>query len=86
MIGPCGFEKAIVGVGEIQTSEGVEQVLVYDVDKMVEILCEDASDMTRDEALEYIDFNVIAAYFGQTGPCFLRPVENWPLERYDVMH
>ena len=62
-----GFDKAIIGY----TTQGL---IVYEVDKMIEIL------VTRDgishlDALEYLDFNVFGAYLGDKTPIYMRKPE-----------
>ena len=66
-----GFDEAILGVAERCS---MDPVVIYDVDKMVEILME-RDGMELDEAREYIEFNVIGAYVGEGTPMFLRRLE-----------
>jgi hypothetical protein len=49
------FDEAIIGVAE---RIGMEAVVAYDTDKIIEIL---SRDMTEEEAIEYFDFNIIGA-------------------------
>lgn len=72
MIGPEGFDEAILGIGTVSTKEGDEEVLVYDVQKMIKIVMDDSIDMTWDEAKEFVEFNILGIYLGETGPCFLQ--------------
>jgi hypothetical protein len=53
-----GFDDAIIG----NDNNGR---VVYDIDKMIEIL---SNDMTEEEALEYLEFNVLCAYVGELTP------------------
>jgi hypothetical protein len=53
------FDDAIVGVDNIGR-------LVYDINKMVEVLMKD--DMTDEEALDYLDYNVFNNYVGELTP------------------
>lgn len=46
-------------------------VVVYDVEKCIEILC-DGDGMDEEEALEYFEFNTLGAYVGESGPLFVR--------------
>jgi hypothetical protein len=64
-----GFEEAIVGVAE---RCGQPALVVYDVDKVLEIL---ARDMTKSEAVEFFNFNVIGAWMGENTPLFLSKYE-----------
>ena len=57
-----GFDDAIIGV-----EESVEQKLIYDIDKIAEILIT-RDQMTEDDAYEYISFNITSAYVGEKTP------------------
>ena len=59
-----GFDSAIIGVGE---RNNTDSVIVYDYDKMINVLVTRDS-MTHEEAEEYLDFNVIGAWIGDTTP------------------
>tara|TARA_R100000005_G_scaffold96176_2_gene81209 strand:- start:2747 stop:3037 length:291 start_codon:yes stop_codon:yes gene_type:complete len=59
-----GFDDAILGVG---SRCGMEDVLVYSKKKMAYIL-RDKEDMNVEEAIEYLDFNVLGAYIGERTP------------------
>lgn len=50
-----GLDDAIIGVDH-------NNLLVYDYDKMISIFCDQG--MTDEEAIEWIDFNVIATNSG----------------------
>ena len=59
-----GFDSAIIGVGE---RNNTDSMIVYDYDKMInELVTRDS--MTHEEAEEYLDFNVIGAWIGDTTP------------------
>ena len=60
-----GFDEAIIGVAE---RIGMEPVVAYDVNKIIEIL---ARDMTEDEAVEFFEFNILGAYMGERTPVFI---------------
>ena len=68
MLKADGFDKAIIG----QTYDMVlsEERLIYSIDKCVEILVE-RDGMTSEEAIEYLDFNVLCAYIGKDQPIFV---------------
>ena len=51
-----------------------EERLIYSVDKCVEILVK-RDEMTLEEAIEYMDFNVLGAYIGKDQPVFLSEYE-----------
>ena len=59
-----GFDKAIIGVGHIQS----KRIVAYDAKRCIKILMK---DMTHNDAVEYFDFNVIGAYVGDYTPVFL---------------
>ena len=60
------FDEAIIGVAE---RIGMEAVVAYDTDKIIEIL---SRDMTEEEAVEYFDFNIIGAYVGERTPIYIK--------------
>ena len=62
-----GFDDAILGLGR---RCGHDDILVYDVDKCIAILIDNDS-MTREEAIEYFEFNVAGAWMGEGTPMFL---------------
>lgn len=53
------FDEAIIGVDENTMR------LIYSIKKCIEILCD---DMSEEEALEYFQYNVSGAYFGEKTP------------------
>ena len=59
-----GFDNAIIGVGE---RNNTDSMIVYDYDKMVKVLVT-RDDMSYEEAEEYIDFNIVGAWIGDTPP------------------
>jgi hypothetical protein len=62
-----GFDSAIIGVAE---GIGMKPCLAYSYSKFIEILMEQ-SEMTEEEAVEYMDFNVCGAYVGEQTPIFI---------------
>jgi hypothetical protein len=56
------FDDAVVGI-EVNTLR-----LVYSIDKMIAILTE---DMSYEDAIEYLDFNVFSAYVGERTPIYI---------------
>ena len=68
MLKADAFDKAIIG----QTYDMVvsEERLIYSIDKCVEILVE-RDGMTSEEAIEFLDFNVLCAYIGKDQPIFV---------------
>lgn len=63
-----GFDNAIIGIGERCSTDSM---IVYDYKKMVKILVM-RDNMTYEEAEEYIDFNIIGAWIGDTTPIIVR--------------
>ena len=59
-----GFDNAIIGVGE---RNNTDSMIVYDYDKMVKVLVT-RDDMSYEEAEEYIEFNIVGAWIGDTTP------------------
>ena len=71
-----GFDEAIIGTAYGTTvSDDEGPVLVYDMQKCIDILMDGAVDMTREEAIEYFDFNVLGAFVGPQTPIFVNPGE-----------
>tara|TARA_R110001592_G_scaffold172712_1_gene411205 strand:+ start:432 stop:692 length:261 start_codon:yes stop_codon:yes gene_type:complete len=62
-----GFDKAILGMC-IQF--GGEPLVAYDYEKCVEILME-KDGLTRIEAIDFMEFNVIGSYVGLNTPVFI---------------
>jgi hypothetical protein len=62
-----GFDKALIGVGR----QCMTDIAVYDYDKCVDILIE-RDGMSYDEAVDYMEFNVVGSYVGQQTPIFLQ--------------
>ena len=62
-----GFDEAILGMC-IQF--GSEPVVAYDFNKCVEIVME-RDGMEREEAVDFINFNVVGAYIGLSTPVFI---------------
>ena len=58
------FDDAVVGI-EVNTLR-----LVYSIDKMIVILTKD-DEMTYEDAIEYLEFNVFCAYVGERTPIYI---------------
>ena len=63
-----GFDEAIIGISTIKNSE---TVVCYDYNECVNILMK-KHDMTYDDALEYMEYNVVDAYVGKKTPAFVK--------------
>lgn len=59
-----GFEDALVGC-----SYGGNVVAVYDINKMIAVLVNEGMD--SDDAIEYLDYNVVGAYVGEKTPIYI---------------
>ena len=59
-----GFDEALVGC-----TYGANVVAVYDINKMVEILMEEGTDY--EDAVEFLDYNVVGAYLGEKTPLYV---------------
>lgn len=62
-----GMDAAVVGV--LEGFGGVYR-LCYSYEKLLAEFMRQ-NDWSRDEAVEWYDYNVIGAYIGETGPLFL---------------
>tara|TARA_R100000750_G_C2283494_1_gene72143 strand:- start:240 stop:497 length:258 start_codon:yes stop_codon:yes gene_type:complete len=56
------FEAAIIGQSDLDSR------IVYSVEKIVKILSE---NMTREEAVEFYEFNILGAYMGEMTPIYV---------------
>jgi hypothetical protein len=65
MLKADGFDEAFIGIGE---RCGLS-VYVYDQEKCIEILMK---NMSREEAVEYFEYNTLGAFMGEGTPIFLR--------------
>ena len=63
-----GFDEALIGC----TTPNCRAV--YDAKKMVNILIE-RDGMSREDALEYLEFNTFCAYVGEMTPVYVWPDE-----------
>ena len=64
-----GFDGAILG---ISTRIGDDNLIAYDYDKCIEILQE---EMSYEEAVEYMEFNVVGSYVGEGTPIFIKRLQ-----------
>ena len=63
-----GFDEAVVGV--VLAGPNREPVVLYDAGKCVRILM-DRDGMSRMDAWEFFEFNVLGAYMGPRAPVFV---------------
>ena len=62
-----GFEDAFVGTGE---RCGQPTIAVYDRKKCIDVL-EKRDGPTREEAIEFFEFNVVGSWVGEQTPIFV---------------
>jgi hypothetical protein len=70
-----GFEDAFIGFAERCSSPGVA---IYSYERMIQVLM-GRDGMTYDEAVEYIDFNVIGGWVGERTPYVMTGFNNFGL-------
>ena len=61
-----GFEKALIGVGR----QFNKDLAIYDYDKCVRILMK-REGWDEEEAIEWMEYNVVGAYVGELTPVFV---------------
>jgi hypothetical protein len=61
-----GYDSAILGSASVWMDDGTVERLVYSGEGIVRVLMEGGMD--REEAMEFIDFNVEGAYVGPRTP------------------
>ena len=65
-----GLEDAIIGVGGRMN---MPDVLIYSYNKCVEIFMK-RDGMSHEEAVEWMDYNVVGAWVGETTPIFVHEI------------
>jgi hypothetical protein len=75
MIKYDGYDEAILGPAYIWRERQQVQVLVYDAEKIREVLMQDGMD--AEEAREFIEFNIEGGYLGITTPVLVWPNDIW---------
>lgn len=66
-----GFDEAFVGI----VHRAGKSVACYDIAKCLSVL-QERDGMNFEEAVEYLEFNLLGAYVGEGTPCFLEYVES----------
>ena len=66
------FDGAIIGVAVGRESGRV----VYNARQMVEILLQEESNLTEEEAWEYLEFNTFDAYVGENTPIYVEELDD----------
>ena len=62
-----GFDDAIIGV------EHISGRVVYDIDAMIEILKRE--DMSYEDAIEHLQYNVFGSYVGENTPIYINQIK-----------
>jgi len=68
-----GFEDALIGITE---NHHFRDVAVYDYDDAVDILMV-RDGMSEEEAIEFMEYNVVSAYVGESTPVFIRLISSY---------
>jgi len=64
-----GFDDAIIGL------EPLSGKVIYDIEKMTMVLIDEG--LTHEDAIEYLNFNVLNAYVGESTPFYIHTLENY---------
>jgi hypothetical protein len=78
MIKYDGYDEAIIGVANIWRNNTTVSVLVYDAEKIREIIMKDGC--SADEAREFIEFNIEGGYLGIETPVLVWTDDEWDEE------
>jgi hypothetical protein len=71
-----GYDEAIIGPAYAWRDRGVYGVLVYDAEKIRDVLMT-RDGMDADEAREFIEYNIEGAYMGNHTPILVWPNDLW---------
>jgi hypothetical protein len=74
-----GFDEAIIGPATIWRGQEMVSVLVYDAEKIRDILMI-RDGMDAEMAREYIEFNIEVAYMGEHTPVLVWPNDMWDID------
>ena len=66
------YDDCVIGIGQTWHGNMLVDRLIYDGEKMLDKMVENGMD--REGALEYMDFNILSAYVGESTPIVLWPV------------
>jgi len=69
-----GFDDALIGM-----TEGMNPVAVYDYWECINCLVRQ-DGMLWEEAVEFMDFNVLSAYVGEKTPVYIRDFRDYEFE------
>jgi hypothetical protein len=74
-----GFDEAIIGPATIWRGQEMVSVLVYDAEKIRDILMI-RDGMDSEMAREYIEYNIEGAYVGEHTPVLVWPNDMWDID------
>jgi hypothetical protein len=77
MLKADGFDAAIIGQAMAWRGDGMCNVLVYDAEKIREILMK-RDGMDSLEAREFIEYNIEGAYMGEETPIYVWTNDHMP--------
>ena len=72
------YDEAIIGTAFIWRDQQQVQVLVYDAERIRDILMRDGMD--AEEAREFIEFNIEGGYLGVQTPVLVWSEDDWSEE------
>lgn len=73
-----GFDAAVLGLSR---GPGREDVAVYSIDKCIQVLVK-RDNMSEEEAIEFMDFNVLDAFMGPMTPIFVYEMDAALINEY----
>jgi len=73
-----GFDSAVLGLSR---GPGREDVAVYSIDRCIDVLVQ-RDGMSEEEAIEYMNFNVLDAYMGPMTPIFVYEMDAAMINEY----
>ena len=62
-----GFDDAVIGI------EPLSGKVIYDIDKMITVLISEG--LSNEDAIEYLDYNVLNAYVGEQTPIYIQTID-----------
>lgn len=76
MIKYTGYDEAIIGPAYTYRDQRMVNVLVYDAEKIRDILMK-RDGMTHEDAREFIEFNIEGGHLGVETPVLVWPNDIW---------
>lgn len=77
MIRLTGLDEAIVGKGY---AIGMDDFFVYSEEKIIEILMREDEELTMEDAIEHMEYNIKGGYFGEGNPVFVSEISDFERE------